>query len=50
MDSMPALADALLRRFGAELLIATGSFATAAAALATRTVPIVKLSCRSNVG
>ena len=40
-DSMPELIDALLRRFDAELLAVTGSFAAVAAARATRTVPVV---------
>ena len=41
MERMPELVDALLRRHGAELLIAVGPEAAAAAARATRTVPIV---------
>lgn len=40
-ERMPELADELLRRHGAELLLTFGPEATAAAARATRTVPIV---------
>jgi putative ABC transport system substrate-binding protein len=40
-ERMPELTDALLRRHGAQLLIANGSEAAAAAARATQTVPIL---------
>ena len=41
MQRMPELADELLRKHGVELLMALGPEAAAAAARATRTVPIV---------